>query len=259
MAIRVALHHLTHYTFDRPVGIFPHEIRLKPAAHARTPIVSYSLQIAPEEHFINWQQDPYGNFVARLVFPEKSSELKVVVDLVADMTVINPFDFFVEPYAEQVPFEYPPALKKELAPYLETEPGGALFDAWVESIRKEMAKGGGTANFLVAVNQRLQGDVGYLVRMEAGIQAPEDTLAKRSGSCRDSAWLLAQMLRHCGLATRFASGYLIQLAADQKALDGPSGPEKDFTDLHAWCEVYVPGAGWIGLDPTSGLRAGEGQ
>jgi uncharacterized protein (DUF2126 family)/transglutaminase-like putative cysteine protease len=259
MSIRVALHHLTHYRFDRPVTLYPHEIRLKPAAHSRTPVLSYSLQVEPAGHFINWQQDPYGNFVARLVFPETAAELKVTVDLVADLAVINPFDFWIEPYAETFPFEYPPALGKELAPYLERETGGPLFDAWVDGVRRELLAGGNTTNFLVAINQRLQRDVSYLVRLEAGIQEPEETLEKKSGSCRDSAWLLAQILRHCGLATRFASGYLIQLKADQKSLDGPSGPQEDFTDLHAWCEVYIPGAGWIGLDPTSGLFAGEGH
>src|SRR5438128_10062960 len=201
MSIRVALHHLTQYQFDRPVQLFPHEIRLKPAAHTRTPIVSYSLQIEPAEHFINWQQDPYGIFVARLVFPEIAEEVKVTVDLVADMTVINPSDFFIKPYAETFPFAYPPALKKELAPYLETGPSGPLFDAWLEGIRRDLMKGGGTTDFLVSVNQRLRGDVDYLVRMEAGVQEPEQTLENKSGSCRDSAWLLAQLLRHLGLAT----------------------------------------------------------
>ena len=260
MAIRVALHHKTSYRYDRRVTLSPHEVRLRPAAHARTPILAYSLTVAPEKHFINWQQDPYGNYIARFVFPEPSDVLEFTVDLIADMTVINPFDFFVEKYAEQFPFAYPPQLRDELAAYLQSEPPGPLQAAWIAAASAALLKQPvGIADFLVSINQRLQQDIAYLVRMEPGVQDPEFTLAKRSGSCRDTSWLLVQMLRQMGLATRFVSGYLIQLVADVKALDGPSGTAVDFTDLHAWVEVYVPGAGWIGLDPTSGMLAGEGH
>lgn len=260
MAIRVALHHKTSYQFDRLVSLSPHEVRLKPAAHARTPILSYSLTVNPARHFVNWQQDPYGNYIARYVFPEKVRALDFTVDLVADMTVINPFDFFVEKYAEHFPFNYTEQQAYELGAYLKPEPLTPLLDEWIVAARKAVMQAQlGIANFLVAINQRLQQDIGYLVRMEPGVQTPEETLTKRTGSCRDSAWLLVQILRNMGLAARFVSGYLIQLAADVKALDGPSGTTVDFTDLHAWTEVYIPGAGWIGLDPTSGLMAGEGH
>jgi uncharacterized protein (DUF2126 family)/transglutaminase-like putative cysteine protease len=259
MSIRVALTHETTYQFDRPVALSPHEIRLRPAPHCRTPINSYSLSVTPK-HFINWQQDPFGNWLARLVFPDKARQLKVKVDLVADMTVINPFDFFVESYAETFPFEYPQALLKELQPFLETEAAGPLLAAWLAAFRRDVLTGKlRIVDMLVAANSHLQRDIGYIVRMEPGIQHCDETLALRRGSCRDSAWLLVQIFRHLGLAARFASGYLIQLTADVKALDGPSGPDKDFTDLHAWTEVYIPGAGWVGLDPTSGLFAGEGH
>jgi uncharacterized protein (DUF2126 family)/transglutaminase-like putative cysteine protease len=260
MAIRVALHHKTSYRYDRPVALSPHEVRLRPAPHARTPILSYSLAVQPAQHFINWQQDPYGNYIGRFVFPEKSDTLEFTVDLVADMTVINPFDFFVEKYAEHFPFSYPAQLGSELSPYLKAEPAGSLLATWIEAARSEILKADLVTNdFLVAINQRLQREIAYLVRMEPGVQTPEETLEKCSGSCRDSGWLLVQILRGMGLAARFVSGYLIQLRADQVALDGPSGTEVDFTDLHAWAEVYIPGAGWIGLDPTSGMLAGEGH
>jgi transglutaminase-like putative cysteine protease len=260
VAIRVALHHRTSYTFDRLVNLSPHEVRLKPAAHARTPVLAYSLTVKPEKHFINWQQDPYGNYIARCVFPEMVRELDFTVDLVADMTVINPFDFFVEKYAEQYPFNYTGQQAFELTAYLQAESPGFLLQALLDKIQGTVIKPGmGIVDFLMSVNQSLQTDIGYTVRMEPGIQTPEETLQKLTGSCRDTAWLLVQVMRHLGLAARFVSGYLIQLKADVEALDGPSGTDQDFTDLHAWTEVFIPGAGWVGLDPTSGLMAGEGH
>ncbi len=260
MTIKVALHHKTRYTFDRPIGIAPHEVRLRPAPHNRTPIESYSLNVKPAKHFLNWQQDPYGNWVARLVFPEKSRELEITVDLIADMTVINPFDFFVDPSAEQFPFVYSNENYRELTPYLEQVAPTPALMAWIAKARTRfLGKPISTIDLLIAVNHMVREDVNYLVRMEQGTQTPEETLTCAQGSCRDSAWLLVQILRFLGIAARFASGYLIQLAADVKSLDGPSGPEKDFTDLHAWAEAYIPGAGWIGLDATSGLLTGEGH
>ena len=259
MAIRVALHHRTTYRFDRLVALTPHQIRLRPAPHCRTPVLGYSLRVGPKEHFVNWQQDPYGNWVARLVFPEPARELAIEVDLTADMTVINPFDFFVEPYAEVYPFGYAPALAKELIPFLETAPANLRLAQWLSTYRAALPSTTPTVPMLVALNQQLQREIRYLVRMEPGVQTPDETLERACGSCRDSGWLLVQILRHLGLAARFASGYLIQLTADVKALDGPSGTTHDFTDLHAWAEVYLPGAGWIGFDPTSGLLAGEGH
>jgi transglutaminase-like putative cysteine protease len=256
MTISVAVNHVTHYRYDRPVILSPQVVRLRPAPHARTPIRAYTLKVTPEKHFVNWQQDPQSNYLARLVFPEKTSEFRIEVDLVAEMAVMNPFDFFLEDYAQQYPFTYQPDELRELTPYLNVLPGTPKFEEYVRSTEAEPMR---TIDFLVGINQKLSQDISYLIRMEPGVQTPEETLTKAAGSCRDSAWLLVQMLRQRGLAARFVSGYLIQLVADVKSLDGPSGPTTDFTDLHAWCEVYLPGAGWIGLDPTSGLLAGEGH
>lgn len=256
MSLHVALYHRSQYRYDRPVLHAPHVIRLRPAEHCRTRILSYSLKIQPAEHFLNWQQDPFGNYLARLVIPQKTTELIVEVDLVAEMAVYNPFDFFLEPGAETYPFTYEPRLKKDLKPFLEVPEAGPHIQEFLSTVGLKEQR---TIDFLVNLNQRLCREIRYLIRLEPGVQKPEDTLSLRSGSCRDSAWLLVHLLRHLGLAARFVSGYLIQLEADVKALDGPSGSEADFTDLHAWCEVYLPGAGWIGLDPTSGLLAGEGH
>jgi uncharacterized protein (DUF2126 family)/transglutaminase-like putative cysteine protease len=256
MTIHVALEHRTCYEFDRSVGLSPHVVRLRPAPHTRTPILSYSLKVEPAGHFLNWQQDPFGNYLARLVFPEKVRKLDITVDLVAELTPVNPFDFFLEPEVEQYPFTYEDTLAHELAPYLVSEEPGPLLAEWLASVDISTTP---TNDFLVMLNQRVCTDISYSTRMEPGVQTPEETLRRRIGSCRDSAWLLVTILRRLGLAARFASGYLVQLVADQKPLEGPSGPIADFTDLHAWTEVYLPGAGWIGMDPTSGLFASEGH
>ncbi|MBL8310509.1 MAG: transglutaminase family protein [Burkholderiales bacterium] len=256
MTIHVALNHVTHYRYDRLVALGPQIVRLRPAPHCRTRILSYSQRIEPTDHFCNWQQDPFANYMARLVVPERTREFKVTVDLVAEMAVYNPFDFFLEPSAEKFPFDYSRDSKAELAPYLAAAPMTPLVDAYLKKIDKSKRR---TIDFLVDVNSMLYKDIRYLIRMEPGVQTPEQTLTLKSGSCRDSGWLLVQLMRHLGIAARFVSGYLIQLTPDVKAIDGPSGPSADFTDLHAWCEVYLPGAGWIGLDPTSGLLAGEGH
>jgi len=270
MAIHVALHHKTHYQYDRLINVGPQVVRLRPAPHSRTRILSYSLKVTPAQHFINWQQDPQSNWNARLVFPEKTKEFCVEVDLVAEMAVLNPFDFFLEPDAEKFPFEYDHVLDHELAPFRLKCSSTPQFAKCLGEAKRTLMTGKKsekpeddtrprTIDFLVGLNQKLWKDIKYTIRMEPGVQTPEETLQVASGSCRDSAWLLVQLMRHCGLAARFVSGYLIQLKADVKSLDGPSGTEKDFTDLHAWTEVYLPGAGWIGLDPTSGLLAGEGH
>ncbi|PBC04546.1 transglutaminase family protein [Mesorhizobium sp. WSM3860] len=254
MAILAAVHHLTHYKYDRPVVLGPQVIRLQPAPHSRTKVLSHSLKVEPKNHFVNLQQDPYGNFLARFVFPEPVTELKIEVDLVADMTVYNPFDFFVEESAENFPFDYPEEIREDLAIYRTPEPAGPLLSAFLKTIDRSPTN---TVNFLVGLNARLQREIAYIVRMETGVYSPEETLAAGKGSCRDSSWLLVQVLRNLGVAARFVSGYLIQLKPDLVSLVGPPGTSVDFTDLHAWCEVYIPGAGWIGFDPTSGLLTGE--
>ncbi|GAW51955.1 MULTISPECIES: DUF2126 domain-containing protein [unclassified Nocardioides] len=262
MSVKVALEHRTTYEYSEPVELGPHVVRLRPAPHCRTPIEAYSFDVTPKNHFLNWQQDPFGNWLARIVFPEKATKLEITVGVVADLMVINPLDFFVEEYAETFPFTYAPALAADLAPYLRPVDGSDGAEAWREARPELPDEGMPTVLFLAGLNAAVNRDVAYSVRMEAGVQSPDETLQLAIGSCRDSAWLLVSLLRQYGLAARFVSGYLVQLAPDQDSmigLDGPTGTAVDFTDLHAWAEVFVPGAGWIGLDPTSALFAGEGH
>jgi uncharacterized protein (DUF2126 family)/transglutaminase-like putative cysteine protease len=261
MAIRVALTHVTRYRYDRLVTLQPHLVRLRPAPHTRTPVAAYSLKVTPAEHFINWQQDPFGNYQARLAFPKPARELNVTVDLVAEMVALNPFDFFIEDYAEKHPFRYEETLAHELLPYCETLPPTPRFAALVEEMRSRVARPGRrTVDVLVDLNREVSRRLRYDIRMEPGVFPPEETLERSHGSCRDFAWLEVQLVRCLGYAARFVSGYSIQLRADVQALDGgPSGVSEDIADLHAWTEVFLPGAGWVGLDPTSGLLAGEGH
>lgn len=254
--MKVALTHVTRYDYDRPVELGAQVVRLRPAPHSRTNIQSYSLKIEPQEHFLNWQQDAFANYLARIAVPEKVRHFEVAVDLIVDLDVINPFDFFLAPHAETFPFEYSAETKKQLEPYLEITDNGPLLTELVKSIDLTEKS---TIDFMVGLNQRVANMTKYVIRMEPGVQTCEETLQKKLGSCRDSAWLLVQIARHLGLAARFASGYLIQLVPDKKALDGPQGTDVDFTDLHAWAEIYLPGAGWVGLDATSGLLTGEGH
>ncbi len=256
MALKVVISHKTLYKYDRSVSLSPHIFRLRPAPHSRTPIEAYSIKIKPENHFFNWQQDPFGNYLARLTFPDKTKELSIDVEIIADLKTINPFDFFVEKYAEDYPFEYTDTIKKELAPYLEITDNGPLLKSFLKDIDLAPRQ---TIYFLIDINRKINEFLNYNIRMDPGVQSCEQTLEQKNGSCRDYAWLFVQVMRHLGFGTRFVSGYLVQLAADEKSLDGPSGPEADFTDLHAWAEVYIPGAGWIGFDATSGLLAGEGH
>ena len=256
MSIRVALSHTTSYDYDRPIGLSPQVVRLRPAPHNRTPIHSYSLRIHPGDHFLNWQQDPHGNYQARIVVPEKTTRFEIKVDLIADLEAFNPFDFFLEPSAQTYPFSYHENLERELRPYLETEPLSAELLSFIEQLDRSERR---TVDFLVETNRAVANAIKYVIRMEPGVQTPGETLALKQGSCRDSGWLLVQLLRQLGIAARFVSGYLVQLKPDDPPVDGPRGPVADFTDLHAWCECYVPGAGWIGLDPTSGLLAAEGH
>lgn len=256
MSIRVALNHLTQYRYDRPVRLGPQLVRLRPVPHCRSRILSYSLRVEPQEHFINWEQDPFANHLAALVFPQATRLLQITVDLVVEITDRNPFDFVLDPQAEQMPFQYGANQAQDLAPYLVPEPITPRLEQYLRSIERAPCP---TVEFLSSLNHRLEQDIAYLVRPEPGVQTPEQTLTLGSGSCRDSSWLLVQLLRHLGLAARFVSGYCVQIGPGLKAADGANGPDADFTDLHAWCEVFLPGAGWIGMDPTSGLFAGEGH
>ena len=253
--MRIHLHHVTHYQYDRTVTLGPQLVRLHPTPHCRARIGSYALTVQPPSHFINWQQDPLGNHLARLVFSQPMSAFSLTVDMDVELAVSNPFDFFLDPSADHFPFAYSARDAMALAPYLacaSDDDTAARLRAYLQKFGSEQRR---TLDFLVALNQRVQQDIRYQVRFEPGVQTPLQTLQRNSGSCRDSAWLLVQLLRLSGLAARFVSGYLIDIDPSLSA----AHPPLDTSQLHAWCEVYLPGAGWIGLDATSGLLTGMGH
>jgi uncharacterized protein (DUF2126 family)/transglutaminase-like putative cysteine protease len=256
MSLDVKLHHRTAYRYEREVSLGPQVIQLRPAPHCKTPIDDYELKLTPADHILHWQFDPLGNHLARVIFPRKTSEFIVDVTLVADMTPINPFAFFLDPGFETFPFQYPVELAHNLEPYRSLERVGPLLQAFLDEIPTGAQN---TVTFVGDVTARICDRVGYVARLEHGVQSCEQTLDELKGSCRDSAWLLVEVFRSFGLAARFVSGYLIQLASDEPIDGDTSGPKVDSAALHAWAEVFLPGAGWIGVDPTSGLFTGEGH
>lgn len=257
MGIQVALRHRTCYKYDKPVILGPQVIRLRPGLHCRTPILSYLLEVTPIEHSLSWQLDPSSNQQARVLFPTRTSEFTVEVTLVVDLFPINPFDFLLDPTAEEYPFHYVPEVARDLQPYLTVDPPGPLLRGFISGLDQRTS----TVNLLLLLNRKVRDEIGYVSRLEHGIQSAEESLQKHSGSCRDSAWLLIECLRNLGIAGRFVSGYLIQLGGDEKTglVGAKNSPQSDSADLHAWAEAFLPGAGWIGLDPTSGLLACEGH
>ncbi len=258
--MRLLVQHQSSYRYPEPAALGPQLLRLRPANHARARVESYGLRVEqPGE--IRWQLDPSGNHVARLTFKDgvRIDRLDVLVELAVDIRPINPFDFYLDDRAREVPFGYPREMEKDLAPFLETgDPSfatGPLFEAFLAGVTREGATVPLVSELCLAVNQRVR----YVIREESGIFTPEETLAESRGSCRDSAVLLIAVLRRLGLAARFVSGYLIQLTDEGMIPDAPKGVGRDVVDLHAWTEVYLPGAGWVGLDATSGLFCGEGH
>src|SRR6202167_1704555 len=195
MSIQIALNHRTQYRYDKAVSVGPQVIRLRPAPHCRTPVLSYSLRVAPAGHLLNWQFDLHNNHLARLLFPDKTNEFVVEVNLVAELSPFNPFDFFLEPGVEDYPFEYAAELAKDLETYLWVDPAGPRLQAFLGKLSRERQ---GTISFLVDLNRRVRNDIEYVPRLDPGIQTCEQTLENGTGSCRDSAWLLVQILRQLG-------------------------------------------------------------
>ncbi len=258
--VRVAIQHKSRYVYPRPALLGPQTIRLRPAEHARARIESYSLVVAPE-HRLHWQRDPHGNHIARVTFKagQAVTELDITVELAVDVQPINPFDFFIDERVRSLPFAYPDSLDGELAPYLVAgDPAYRLGRAGMELL-KELPSKGDTIGVIIEMLAKVRERIAYVIRNEPGVWTPEETLANKRGSCRDSAVLLVALMRARGIAARFVSGYLVQLADEGMIPDEPKGVGTDVVDLHAWAEAYLPGAGWIGFDGTSGLLCGEGH
>jgi len=251
--MRVSLHHITRYRYDRQVRLGPQIIRLHPAPHYRGHLLRYSMTLEPSGADIQWIPDAFANQTAEVRFPDHTDVFRVSVELMIDKGTISPLAVSPTADAGHGPPHYAPPLIRALAPYRHTAPAGRLFQAYLSTIDVRHLP---AATFVMMMNQKLHQDIRYRIRQEHGVQTPEHTLRDGSGSCRDSGWLLVHLLRHCGFAARFVSGYLIQLPSDTSER---TNPDLSSSELHAWCEVYLPDAGWVGLDPTSGLLTDEGH
>ncbi|HET6981404.1 MAG TPA: transglutaminase family protein, partial [Myxococcaceae bacterium] len=258
--MRLLIQHRSRYRYPRPASLGPHLVRLRPADHTRARVESYGLHVTPGAQ-LRWQQDPDGNRVARVSFGKDSrvEALELLVELALEIRPINPFDFLLDGAAESVPFTYPPEMRRTLAPYLARGGPELAEGKRFQQLDAALPSGGPTLQLLTTLNQAVNQRVRYVLRDEPGVWTPEQTLTEGRGSCRDSAVLTMALLRARGLATRFVSGYLVQLADEGMLPDEPRGVGRDVVDLHAWAEVFLPGAGWIGLDATSGLLCGEGH
>lgn len=238
MSRAVSIAHVTTYRYDRPVFLGPQTIRLTPAPHARARILQHELTVAPGNHTLRHGRDPQGGVESRAIFGGRVAHFEITVRLDAELIPTNPFDFVLEGGAERWPFDYDPLLRAELAPCL----GGVQPGRGVTAL---LPSGGhDTLPMLIALARRIASEVRYIRRDEPGVWEPEETLARAEGSCRDSGLVLVQAMRALGIAARFCSGYLLD-------------PDEGTADLHAWAEAFIPGAGWIGFDPTSGLLAAE--
>ncbi|MGZ3422858.1 MAG: transglutaminase family protein [Polyangiales bacterium] len=258
--MRLLLQHRSHYGYPRPAALGPHVLRLRPANHVKATIETYALRIAQGPD-IRWQQDPYGNHIARASFrvSQKVEAFDVHVELTVDVKPVNPFDFLIDDTAKNTPFKYPRELLPELRPFLDRSDPSVAGGPQFEKFLAELPHDGPTVPLVVELNRLVNQRVSYVIREESGVWTPENTLTEARGSCRDSATLLIAVLRARGFAARFASGYLVQLTDEGMIPDAPKGMGRDVVDLHAWAEVFLPGAGWIGLDATSGLLCGEGH
>ena len=253
MPTSVALHHRTTYRYGGPVMVGPQTIRLRPSPITRAVIRNYALTISPEPAALRWFQDASGNVIARALFGAPADTLEFTVGLEAELGEANPFDFVLESDAVTWPFRYPAALALDLVAYQAAEPIRPWLAALLGTFSLQEQP---SVQLLVGLNHLIFDKITYITRMEPGVLSPEQTVRDGAGSCRDVAWLLVAIARSLGFAARFVSGYLIQLV--DAAAPAP-GLETDKVDLHAWAEIFMPGAGWIGFDATSGLMTGAGH
>ena len=249
MTTRVSITHRIEDRFERAVRVPTQWLRLRPAPQTQAHVSAYSLVVHAEPFFLNWLRDPFENHLARLDLPEPITSLGFELEMIATLEPVNPFDFLMEPYAAEQPFDYPEQLHKELEPYLFVPPElGPRTRAFLDAVKAER-KPSATVECLDALNQRVNTACKWQPTDAPGVSDLEQGLTRGVATSWDLAWLLTLSLRQLGLAARMVGGYRIYLAEDADT--------QDFVGLHAWSEVYIPGSGWIGLDPTMGLFTSE--
>ncbi|WP_432694981.1 transglutaminase family protein [Marinobacterium sp. YM272] len=241
---RYRIKHSTWYGFNGEVTLDPHWLRIRPRVDHDIRILSATLTLTPPASNVRWYRDVENNSVAVVDFDQPCTELEILSEVELEHFDQQPLDFMVEDYAVDYPFNYLDEDRVVLAPYFAMTESSDALRAWIANIWD-----GGEALQSYTLLRRLcdaiENGFEYKVREEVGVQAPEETLSLGSGSCRDFANLYIAAVRHLGFAARFVSGYLFV----------PPGPEF-FGTTHAWAEVYIPGAGWKGFDPTSGEITG---
>lgn len=248
------IEHLTQHIYERPVSFSDHALFLRPLDSHRRHVGRFEVATTPAATQ-RWVRDAYGNLVLRCNFGlSESKVLEFKTRIEVEVAEDNPFDFILESHATAYPFSYREPDLSSLKSYLDTKAGAGAFRAldWFYKVVPSPSGHSDVVQFLSELNEAIRREINYIRRDEEGIQNPDTTIDLGSGSCRDMAVLFISILRQLGFAARFCSGYLYDPPVGE---GGEHAFNRAVGSMHAWAEVYLPGAGWKGFDPTNGILA----